>query len=87
MVGAFTLHCSRAAAVAAPKGVRVAIGNQVVADAERLAPGAGESIIFDIPGRGLKAVVYFAAREVWLLTAEEAVRAGLPERPAHHTPN
>jgi hypothetical protein len=87
VAGAFTLHCSRAAAVAVSREQRIAIVNQVGADAERVAPGAGESAIFDMHGWGLKAVVRFAAREVWLLTAEEAAGAGLPERPPHHGTN
>jgi hypothetical protein len=58
-----------------------------VAATERLAVGAGETAIYDVHEYGLKVLVQLAERCVWILTREEAVRAGLPEGPPLHTEN
>ncbi len=87
MIGAFRLRYSPAVAALLPQDLSTRIITDAVASAERLAAGSGETAIYDVPGYPLKVIVQFADRCVWILTREEAERAGLPDRPSLHTPN
>jgi hypothetical protein len=87
MVGAFKVRYSPAVAALLPREFRTQIITEVVASAERLAAGAGETAIYDVHSYRLKVIVRFAERCVWILTRDEAERAGLPDRPPFHTPN
>lgn len=78
MLHSFLLRITRAARLALPPPQQEAVLDELGRLAEAHAPHAGESALFDIPDYGLKAVVDFHERTVWILTPEEYGAAGLP---------
>jgi hypothetical protein len=87
MKGTFHLRCSQAAALLLPEKERQKVITEAVKRAERLAPNADDTAIFNIDDLKLKIVVQFARREVSIMTFEEAKKAGLPDKPTLHTDN
>ena len=81
MLHLFLMRITRAARLALPTPHQEAALDELGRLAETHAPHAGESAIFDLPDYGLKAVVNFHERTVWILTLEEYGAAGLPQPP------
>jgi hypothetical protein len=86
-VFAFRLRYSRAVAMMLNPDARADIVKQAVTIAERRAPDAGESAIFEFYDPNLRVIVQFAERMIWVFTSEEADRAGVPKPTADHTCN
>jgi hypothetical protein len=86
-VFAFRLRYSAAVAMMLNQDARAEIVKQAVTMTERRAPDAGESAIFQFFDPNLRVVVQFAERMIWVLTSEEADRAGVPKPAADHTCN
>jgi hypothetical protein len=78
----FRLRITRAARLAMPPSEQEAVIDELGRLAETEAPNAGEYAIFDVHDHGLKAVVNFHDRTLWILTPEEYRQAGLPQPPA-----
>ncbi len=85
---AFHSVCSMGASFLSAEQRR-AIALQAVTAVEKLKPFHEEVVIYDIDidNRKVKVVVFFAKRELHIMTATEAAEAGLPDKPDLLTPS
>lgn len=77
----YRVRTTRAALITMPPIRRQDVLDEVTRQAEAMAPGEGEWFIFDIDEFGLKAVVNFHDKTIWVMTPNEYRDAGLPQQP------